>query len=106
MIAMGLAILLSWGGNIWQYHRNGQLKDNDLKYRHVRMQGEATPESLLKLENDFEYNRSSDSISVILKRVETYERLVKEQEEKIEQAKLNATEAERLQKEAESVKKE
>ena len=31
MISMALAILLSFGGNIWQINKNNQLKDNDLK---------------------------------------------------------------------------
>lgn len=49
-------------------------------------------------------DRNKDSIAVIRKRVETYERLVKEQAEKIERARLNAKEAERLEREVESVK--
>lgn len=104
IIAMGLVILLSLAGNIWQFTRNSQLRDNDLKYRYINMQSEANPENLLKLEAIFTYNRDKDSIAVIRKRVETYERLVKEQAEKIERARLNAKEAERLAKEVESVK--
>ncbi|HBZ25377.1 MAG TPA: hypothetical protein DEO54_03940 [Rikenellaceae bacterium] len=104
MIAMGLMILLSVGGNIWQDNKNSQLQDNDLKYRYIKMQEEASTESLYKLEIDFTYNRNKDSISIIRKRVEVYERLVKEQAEKIEQARMNASEAERLQKEVETMK--
>ncbi|KAA6342220.1 hypothetical protein EZS27_010018 [termite gut metagenome] len=104
MIAMGVIILLSLAGNIWQYSCNAQLKDNDLKYRYVKMQGAANHESLLNLETVFTYNRNKDSITIIRKRVETYERLVKEQAEKIERARLNAKEAERLEREVESVK--
>ncbi len=104
MIAMGLMILLSVGGNIWQGNKNSQLQDNDLKYRYIKMQEEASTESLYKLEIDFTYNRNKDSISIIRKRVEVYERLVKEQAEKIEQARMNASEAERLQKEVETMK--
>lgn len=74
MIAMGLVILLSMAGNIWQTTHNSQLRDNDLKYRYINMQGEANPENLLKLETVFTYNRNKDSIAVIRKRVETYER--------------------------------
>jgi hypothetical protein len=105
MIAMGIIILLSLGGNIWQSCRSSQLQDNDLKYRYVKMQGIADHETLLKLETVFTYNRNKDSISLIRKRVDTYERLVKEQTEKIERARLNAIEAERLQKEVEDVKR-
>lgn len=104
MIVMSLVILLSVTGNVWQFTRNSQLRDNDLKYRYINMQGEANPENLLKLETVFTYNRNNDSIAVIRKRVETYERLVKEQAEKIERARLNAKEAERLEREVESVK--
>lgn len=105
MITMGLVILLSLAGNVWQSTRNSQLRDNDLKYRYINMQGEANPENLLKMETAFTYNRNKDSINIIRKRVETYERLVKEQAEKIERARLNTKEAERLEKEVESVKK-
>lgn len=104
MIAMGLVILFSLAGNIWQSSRNSQLKDNDLKYRYINMQGEANPEILLKLETVFTYNGNKDSIAIIRKRVETYERLVKEQAEKVERARLNAKEAERLERDVESVK--
>lgn len=104
LISMGLIILLSLAGNIWQSARNNQLKDNDLKYRYVKMRGEANSESLLRLEDVFTYNRDKDSISVIRIRVETYERLIKEQAEKIERARMNAKEADRLQKEVENVK--
>jgi hypothetical protein len=104
MITMGLVILLSLAGNVWQSNYNSRLKDSDLKYRYVKMQGETNQEELLNLETVFSYNRNKDSISLIRKRVETYERLVKEQSEKIERARLNASEAKRLEKEAESVK--
>src|SRR5574344_1164008 len=65
--------------------------------------GVVNPENLLKLETFFTYNRNKDSIAVIRKRVETYERLVKEQAEKIERARLNAKEAEKLEREAETL---
>ena len=83
IITMALIILLSWGGNIWQLRNNNQLKDNDLKYRYIKMKGKVSPQDLLRLETVFTYSR--DSISVIREQVETYERLVKEQAEKIEQ---------------------
>ena len=84
IITMALVILLSWTGNIWQLRNNNQLKDNDLKYRYIKMEGKASSEDLLRLENIFTYDRNSDSISVIRERIENYERLVKEQAEEIE----------------------
>ncbi|HEY5591007.1 MAG TPA: hypothetical protein VIK55_08305 [Paludibacter sp.] len=92
IITMALFILLSLGGNIWQFNRISQLKDNGLKYRYIKMQGEASQKNLLRLETIFTYDRNKDSISVIRKQVENFERLVKEQAEKIERARLNATE--------------
>jgi hypothetical protein len=85
IITMALVILLSWGGNIWQLRNNNQLKDNDLKYRYIKMKGKPDSQYLLRLETIFTYSRNRDSISVIREQVENYERLVKEQAEKIEQ---------------------
>ena len=85
IITMALVILLLWGGNIWQLRNNNQLRDNDLKYRYIKMRGEAGSKDLLRLETIFTYSRNRDSISVIQERVETYERLVKERVEEIEQ---------------------
>jgi hypothetical protein len=56
------------------------------------------------LETIFTYDRNPDSIKIIHRQVVQYERLVREQAEKTEQAKLNASEAERLRKEVETVK--
>ncbi len=89
IITMALVILLSWGGNIWQFTNNNQLKDNDLKYRYIKMKGKVSSQYLIRLETIFTYNRNRDSISVIREQVENYERLVKEQAEKMEQTRLN-----------------
>jgi len=89
IITMALVILLSWGGNIWQLRKNNQLKDNDLKYRYIKMEGKASPQDLLRLETSFTYDKNRDSISVIRKQVKNYERLVEEQAEKINQMKLS-----------------
>lgn len=98
MGSMALVILLSFGGNIWLLDRNKQLKDNDLKYRYINMQGEATSKNLLQLETIFTYEHNRDSISVIRKKVVNYECMVKEQAEKIERARLKATETMKRQK--------
>ncbi|GHU09077.1 hypothetical protein FACS189431_6510 [Alphaproteobacteria bacterium] len=72
-----------------------QYKDNDLKYRYIKMQGQTHEENLYWLEQQFKYG---DSIKIIRKQVEKYEELVKEQAEKIERAKRNSEEVERLYK--------
>ncbi len=81
------------------------LRDNDLKYRHIQIRGAATPADIESLRNVFDWNRNADSIRIIRKQVEQYEQLVREGIEKSERARLNSAEAERLKKEAETVKK-
>ena len=78
-----------------------QFKENDLKYRYVKMQGRANEENLYRLERQFQYG---DSIKIIRKQVEKYEKLVKEQAERIERAKRNSEEMKTLQKDLERLK--
>jgi hypothetical protein len=73
-------------------------RENDLKYRYIKMQGETSEENIYRLEQQFRY---SDSIKIIRKQVEKFEELVKEQSERIERANRANREAERLQKEME-----
>ncbi|KAA6316378.1 hypothetical protein EZS27_033304 [termite gut metagenome] len=101
LIAMSLVILILSFAIYNQRQTINQYKDNNLKYLYIKMQGQATDENIYQLERQFEYQ---DSISIIRKQVEKYERLVKEQVKKIERARRNANEAERLQKEVESLK--
>jgi hypothetical protein len=77
-------------------------KDNDLKYRYIKMQGQSNEESLYRLEQQFKYG---DSVKIVRKQVEKYEELVKEHAERIERAKRNTQEAETLRDEVESLKK-
>lgn len=74
-IVMGLVIFFSLAGNIWQFRLNSQLKNNDLKCRYIQMKGKINHEALLKLDTMFTYEPNKDSIAVIRKQVETYERL-------------------------------
>jgi hypothetical protein len=79
-----------------------QYKDNDLKYRYIRMQGQTNEENLYRMERMFEYR---DSVSLVRKQVEKYEQLVKKQADRTERANQEAMEAEKLQKSANSLKK-
>jgi len=101
LVAMGLTIagLLYFSAN--QRQTVNQYKDNDLKYRYIRMQGQTNDENLWRLERQFRYG---DSITIIREQVEKYEELVREQAEKIEQARRNASEVQRLQNQVETVK--
>jgi hypothetical protein len=102
LMGMGLMILgLSYFiGN--QRQTISRYKGNDLKYRYIKMQGQTTEDSIYRLEDKFEY---LDSIAIVRKQVEEYERLVREQAERIERAKVNETKAKKLQEEVEKLKK-
>ncbi|GHT42085.1 hypothetical protein FACS189437_09740 [Bacteroidia bacterium] len=78
-----------------------QYKDNDLKYRYIKMQGEANEENIYHIEQHFRYD---DSIKIIRKQVEKYEELVKEQAERLERVRRNSEEAEKLRKNVELLK--
>jgi hypothetical protein len=79
-------------------------RDNDLKYRYIQMCGAATSKDILQLRNVFEFNRNPDSIKLIRRQVERYERLVKEQAENEARARLSDEQAKQLRQEAETVK--
>lgn len=78
--------------------------DNDLKYRYIQMQGEASPDDILMLREVFDYGRDASAVKEIRQKVEHYERLIKEQAEREARAKLNTEQAERLKIEAESIR--
>ncbi len=81
-------------------------RDNDLKYRYIQMRDEAAPADIERLRDVFDWNRNPDSIRTIRRRVEQYEQLILQQAENEARARLNASEAERLQSQAETVKGE
>jgi hypothetical protein len=104
LVTLGFVIFMSAVLHIYQLDKIRASRDNDLKYRYVKMHGKATPGDIEALETIFTYDRNPDSIKLIRRQVVQYERLVREQVEKIEQARLNTSEAERLRKEVETVK--
>jgi hypothetical protein len=99
---MGLMILgmLYFIGN--QRQTISRYKDNDLKYRYIKMQRQTNDENFYRLEQQFKHG---DSIDIIRKQVEKYEELVQEHAEKLEKTKRDGENADRLQREVESVKK-
>jgi hypothetical protein len=104
LATLGFVVFVSVVLHIHQFDKIQASHDNDLKYRYIKMHGEATSGDIETLETIFTYDRNPDSIKLIRRQVIEYERLVKEQAERIEQARLNAFEAERLRKEVENVK--
>lgn len=79
--------------------------DNDLKYRYIKMKGEATPERIAELEEVFELNRDNAKIRRMKKDVEEYERTIRQKIILEEQARRKAGEAQNLTDKANSIKK-
>ena len=67
---------------------NQREEDNDLKYRYIKMKGDASAEQIATLEEIFELNRNNDAINLMREDVETYEEAVRKQVALAEQARL------------------
>jgi hypothetical protein len=93
LVVMALTILgLSYVvGN--QRRTISQYRENDLKYRYIYMMGEIDGKDITDLERRFLY---SDSVKMVRKQVEEYERLVREQAESVERARRETKKAENL----------
>ena len=78
--------------------------DNDLKYRYIKMKGDATPDRIAELEELFELNRDNAKIRQMKKDVEEYEQTIQRKVQLEEQARLKEREAERLNKNASRLK--
>lgn len=79
-------------------------EDNDLKYRYIKMKGEATPADIAELETFFGDNRTNRTVKALRTKVETFEEAVCKQALADEQARLNQLESQRQKEKAESVK--
>jgi hypothetical protein len=102
LVGMCIVILILSFSIYNQRQTISQYRDNDLKYSYIKMQGRASEENICKLEAKFEY---VDSVFVIRKQIEEYERLIKEQAEKIGRARQNVEEAKKLHNKAGNIKK-
>ena len=78
--------------------------DNDLKYRYIKMKGEASPNRIENLENIFELNRDNDKIRQMRKDVEAYEDAVHKRASLAEQARLKEQAAKEQENKAKSIK--
>ena len=103
---VGMVIVIT-GLSSWLYFAtrpNYDRIDNDIKYRYIKMKGEAMPERISELENIFEINRDNTKIRQILKDVTDYERTVKAKATLDEQNRLRQQETEKLSREVEIFK--
>lgn len=104
MIGMMATIVLLCTMLYWTIKPNYDRIDNDLKYRYIKMKGEATPERIAELEEIFELHRDNAKIREMKRDVVEYERAVCQKVILEEQARLKEREAERLNENASRLK--
>ena len=78
--------------------------DNDLKYRYIKMKGDASAEQTATLEDIFELNRNTEAIEQMREDVEIYEEAVRKQVALAEQARLKEQAAKEQESKAKSIK--
>lgn len=91
-----MIILLLLVGNAWQFKRNMDLSDNDLKYRLIKMYGGISGNQLDTLEVIFHRDRDKTVIKNIRNDVEDFEYRTRIRAEKLEKVRLLQQEAEEL----------
>ena len=106
MTGMMPAIVLLCTMLYWTAKPNYDRIDNDLKYRYIKMKGEATPDRIAELEEIFELNRDNAKIREMRRDVEEYERTIRQKIILEEQARLKEREAEKLNSKAAKLKRE
>ncbi len=96
MIGMMSTIVLLSTMLYWTAKPNYDRIDNDLKYRYIKMKGEALPDRIAELEEIFELHRDNAKIREMKRDVEEYERTIQRKVQLEEQARLKEWEAEKL----------
>ena len=92
---------------VWNAYRpNVQRDDNDLKYRYMKMKGDASPAMMAELEDLFALNRDAARIEAMRADVVEYEETILRQAALAEQARLKAQEAEMLDAKAKQIRGE
>ncbi len=104
MIGMMTAIVLLCTMLYWAAKPNYDRIDNDLKYRYIKMKGEALPDRLAELEEVFELNRDNAKIRRMKRDVEEYERTIRRKVQLEEQARRKEREVNRLNENASRLK--
>ena len=89
---------------VFVFQPNQNRIDNDLKYRFIKMKGDASAEHIATLEDIFELNRDTQKIEQMREDVETYEEAVRKQAALAEQARLKEQAAKEHESKAKSIK--
>ncbi|MFI3293058.1 MAG: hypothetical protein SNI70_06020 [Rikenellaceae bacterium] len=105
--AIGMTLMCSYCLYEWRTLGNqvAKLKENSLKYRYIKMKGEATPKHIADIEDIFEYNRDYDKIIEMQKHVSIYEEALRKKALLDEQTRLQKLESERLRIQTDELKK-
>jgi hypothetical protein len=104
MIGMMATIVLLCTMLYWTIKPNYDRIDNDLKYRYIKIKGEATSDRIAELEEIFELHRDNAKIREMKRDVEEYERTIQRKVQLEEQARLKEQEANRLNENASRLK--
>ena len=106
-ILLSIIVFLMAAGVSAVYHLsrpNIQRDDDALKYRYIKMKGDASAEQIATLEDIFELNRDNPKIEQMREDVETYEEAVRKQAALAEQARLKEQAAKEQESKAKSIK--
>ncbi len=104
MIGMMTAIVLLCTMLYWTAKPNYDRIDNDLKYRYIKMKGEATSDRIAELEEIFELHRDNAKIREMKKDVEEYEQAIRQRIALEEQTRLKIEQARKLDEEADRIR--
>lgn len=105
-ILLSIIVILMAAGVSTIYHlsRPNVQRDDALKYRYIKMKGDASAEQIATLEDIFELNRNTEAIEQMREDVETYEEAVRKQAALAEQARLKEQAAKEQESKAKSIK--
>ena len=105
LLSMFIILLAAGASAIYHLSRpNVQRDDDALKYRYIKMKGDASTEQIATLEDIFELNRDNQKIEQMREDVETYEEAVRKQAALAEQARLKELAAKEQESKAKSIK--
>lgn len=105
LLSMFVIVVAGSISAIYHLSRPNIQRDEDaLKYRYIKMKGEASPEHIATLEDIFELNRNSEKIEQMREDVKTYEEAVRKQAALAEQARLKEQAAKQQASKAKSIK--
>lgn len=104
MIGMMTTIVLLSTVLYWTAKPNYNRIDNDLKYRYIKMKGEALPRRIAELEEIFELHRDKVKIRQMKKDVEAFEKVVKQKAVHDEQVRLNEQAAKHFEQQLKKIK--